>query len=337
MKNNKIISIHLLGWALLLIYTLVGQLMTKEKIDIMYLGYSIYVVHLVEFYICYLWVLPNSLKKGGALRLIVGLCLTMAAFIALRYLIEEVLFPKFLGFRNYGIDTTAFYYIIDNLYFGTSYIVFAVAVWSVERAFFSERVNKQLKEEAVKAELAFLKSQINPHFLYNTLNYIYSLAIPVSDQLASAVLRLSDLMRYTLTENADGKVSLVKEVEYLQSYIELFRMRFEPNFYVEFERIGVNEQQRIASLLLIPFIENAFKHGVLNKQEQPVHILLQVVGKDLKFVVNNTINNHQKDKSSGIGLVNIQRRMELIYPDKYQLDIHRDGNTFQTTLIIKLY
>lgn len=320
----------------MVVYIYIGQLLKGLKTDILYFNYSVFVVHLIEFYICYLWVFPRFLKKGKGLYLVIGLCIAMGAFIALRYMIEQVLFSYFLGFQNYGPDTTITFYIIDNLYYGSSYIFLAAAVWSVQNAFKSDKLNKQLKDEAIKAELSFLKSQINPHFLYNTLNYIYSLAIPVSDQLASAVLRLSDLMRYTLAESTDGKVSLAKEIDYLQSYIELFRMRFEPNFYVEFELTGVTEQQKIASLLLIPFIENAFKHGVLNEPEHPVRIQLQLQDKQLFFSVSNTINNHQKDRSSGIGLVNIHRRLDLIYPDKHELNIVRKGDVYQTTLVIKL-
>lgn len=336
MKNKNIFLIHLFCWILSLVYISIGLLIRDEPTEISYLSYSIVIVHLVEFYICYLWVFPRFLKKGKVLQLILGLCLAMAIFIGLRGFIEEFIFPHFLGFRNYGPQTTVMFYIIDNLYYGSLYIVYAGTIWSVQKAFISERVNKQLKEEAVKAELSFLKSQINPHFLYNTLNYIYSLALPVSDQLSSAVLRLSDLMRYTLAENEDGKVGMVKEVEYLNSYIELFRMRFEPGFYVNFEEIGIKEQHRIASLVLIPFIENAFKHGVLNNAEHPVQIHLRVLGNVLTFRVENTINNHQKDKSSGIGLVNLQRRLSLIYPGRHEIQIDKHEDTFKTVLTIKL-
>ncbi len=336
MKKNKILAIHIACLLIYLIYIYIGQVVHETPAPTSYFSYTIFVAHFAEFYVCYLWVFPNFLKRGMFFQLIAGLGIAMAVFIALRYLLEQVVILHFFGFQNYTPDTTAFYYIIDNLYYGSSYIVLGAFAWSVQNAFSSHKVNKQLKDEAIKAELSFLKSQINPHFLYNTLNYIYSLAIPVSDQLAAAVLRLSDLMRYTLTESADGKVSLVKEVEYLHSYIELFRMRFDPDFYVEFEQIGITDQQRIASLLLIPFIENAFKHGVVNQPEHPVQIHLEVRDKELYFMVSNTINNHQKDKSSGIGLINIQRRLGLIYPDRHELDISRNENTYRTALTIQL-
>ncbi|HEY1023888.1 MAG TPA: histidine kinase, partial [Sphingobacteriaceae bacterium] len=180
------------------------------------------------------------------------------------------------------------------------------------------------------------KSQINPHFLYNSLNYIYSLAIPVSDKLASAVLHLSDLMRYTLKESADGKVKLQQEVAYIRNYIELFRMRFAPQFYVDFEAAEIDDKQTVPALILIPFVENAFKHGVVNEPERPVRIKLSVAGGRLTFTVSNKINRSQKDHSSGVGLTNIKRRLELLYPAKHELLISENGQTYKTTLNITL-
>lgn len=292
-------------------------------------------IQLIEFYICYLWVYPKFLKKNKTLQLISGIIFTIAIFIGLRYLIEEVLYLKLFGFHNYAEGTTAWHYISDNIYWSLAYIVLPAAVYGIEQSFKSEQVNRKLKEEVVKAELSFLKSQINPHFLYNTLNYVYSLAIPVSDQLANAVLRLSDLMRYTLNDSPDGKVSLNKEVEYLESYVALFKMRFEPKFYVNFITEGISDQ-KIASLILIPFVENAFKHGVINDETQPVRIKLKVQNKRLSFEVSNKISHAQKDHSSGVGMVNIHRRLDLIYPEKHELLISNNGNTYKSTLILNL-
>ncbi|RZM30434.1 MAG: histidine kinase [Pedobacter sp.] len=336
MNKKKTVAIHVICWLIYLSYRYLGILLHANNLQEHYFSFSIVITEVAEFYICYLWVYPTFMKRSKVPQLIGGILFAMASFIALRYLLEEVISPYFFGFRNYNPDTTILYYIKDNIYFGSFYIIIAAAVWSSKNSFLSEKTNQALKQEAVKAELAFLKSQINPHFLYNTLNYIYSLAIPVSDKMAAAVLRLSDLMRYTLTESPDEKVSVVKEVEYLESYIELFRMRFDPSFYVSFQTEGVNDKQRIASLLLIPFVENAFKHGVVNDAANPVDILLEINAKVLSFTVKNKINNNQKDRSSGVGMVNIQRRLELIYPEKYTLAIENHDQIYQTRLTIKL-
>jgi len=335
MKNTKVIFIHLLCWVLILTYQYSGYLIESASFVSIALGVSMTIIQIVEFYICYLWVYPKYLKKGEIPQLVLGVIFALGVFIALRFLIEEILYLKWFNFHNYSDQTTTISYIIDNIYYGISYITISAAVYSVQQNFKTEIANRKLKDEVVKSELAFLKSQINPHFLYNTLNYVYSLAIPISDKLANAILRLSDLMRYTLNESPDGRVSLVKEVEYLESYIELFKMRFEPNFFVDFNAEGIVEQ-KVAALVLIPFVENAFKHGVLNDEKHPVRIKLKVNGKRLSFEVSNKISHAQKDHSSGVGLVNIHRRLDLIYPDQHELLISNNGNTYKTTLIINL-
>ncbi|WP_052266257.1 sensor histidine kinase [Pedobacter kyungheensis] len=335
MKTLKTVTLHILCWVLVLGYFYGGSLIQGITLRESAFSISMNFIQIIEFYICYLWVYPHFLKKGKTPQLIGGIVLTIAIFIALRYLIEEVLYLKWFGIHNYADGTTAWHYISDNIYWSLAYIVVPAAVYGIEQSFKSEQVNRKLKEEVVKAELSFLKSQINPHFLYNTLNYVYSLAIPVSDKLANAVLRLSDLMRYTLNDSPDGKVSLDKEVGYLESYVELFKMRFEPNFFVSFSTEGISDQ-KIASLILIPFVENAFKHGVVNDEKQPVRIKLKVQQKRLSFEVSNKISHAQKDHSSGVGMVNVHRRLDLIYPDQHELLISNNGNTYKSTLILNL-
>lgn len=335
MKTLKTIAIHILCWVLVLGYFYGGAVIEGTTLRQSAFTISMNFIQIMEFYICYLWVYPRFLKKGKTLQLIGGILLTIAIFTASRYLIEEVLYLKWFGFHNYAEGTTAWHYISDNIYWSLAFIVVPAAVYGIEKSFLAERMNLKLKDEVVKAELSFLKSQINPHFLYNTLNYVYSLAIPVSDKLANAVLRLSDLMRYTLNDSPDGKVSLDKEVGYLESYVELFKMRFEPNFYVSFTTEGIGDQ-KIAALILIPFVENAFKHGVVNDEAQPVRIKLKVQQKRLSFEVSNKISHAQKDHSSGVGMVNVHRRLDLIYPDQHELLISNNGNTYKSTLILNL-
>ncbi|MGN7204491.1 sensor histidine kinase [Pedobacter sp. SAFR-022] len=336
MKKLSIVTIHIICWTVLLLYGY-GSYLLKEDFsfyDIAF-GMSISLVQVIQFYICYLWVYPRYMRRGKVPQLIGGLLVAFFVFVTCRYLLEEVIYRAVFGIHNYSDDTSLQHYILDNVYYGSFYIVVAGAAWGVVNAFQTEKHQRLLQAEAKKAELAFLKSQINPHFLYNTLNYVYSLAIPVSEKLADAVLKLSDLMRYTLQDSPDGMVLLHKEIEYLESYIALFRMRFEPAFYVRFSLQGIAEQ-KIASLLLIPFVENAFKHGVVNNPEYPVEITLKIIGKHLEFRVSNLINPGQKDHSSGIGLVNIQRRLDLIYPDQHELNVEKHENYYASSLIIAL-
>ena len=212
-------------------------------------------------------------------------------------------------------------------------------VWGVKEAFLREKERENqlrlqvLEQEKTQAELAFLRTQINPHFLYNTLNYIYSLAYPVSEPLAEAILRLSALMRYMLHESPDGQVELRKEVEYLQNYLAIYRLRFEGSFFVDFDLHGQLDGQRVAALVLIPFVENALKHGVVDAADRPVTITLHLGPNDnLTFEVRNHISQHQKDATTGIGLANIRRRLALLYPGRHHLTAHPTGNVHYVRL-----
>jgi two-component system LytT family sensor kinase len=336
MKKIPVFLIHIICWSAFLAYSFGPYFTDFKGFHSIALNISITVVQIIQFYVCFLWVYPNFLKRNKIPQLLGGMFIGLLTFIFFRYGIEEMFYPKYFGIRNYSPGVPIFSYAMDNIYWGTTYIIVAMAVYAVQETFKSELTNKNLKNDVVKAELAFLKSQINPHFLYNTLNYVYSLAIPVSDKIADAVLKLSDLMRYTLSESTTGLVPLSKEIDYVKNYIALFKMRFEPLFYVQFDIDGINEQQEIASLVLIPFVENAFKHGVVNDEKNPIKISLKGKDKTIFFEVSNKINRGQKDTSSGIGLLNIQRRLSLIYPDRHELAIYNDGNIYKTVLTIKL-
>jgi len=143
-------------------------------------------------------------------------------------------------------------------------------------------------------------------------------------------------MRYMLNNSIDGMLNLQQEIEYLQNYIEIYRLRFEESFFVDFKTTGDFNGKKIASLVLIPFVENAFKHGIINDAGRPVKIHISVMGNQLSMVVRNKISLGQKDSSSGIGLVNIKRRLELIYPEGFELLVSNNGETYKTTLNIRL-
>ena len=333
--KKKEIYYHLIGWTLYLLYIVVGDLIYPAPFLKQIWSYSITFVKIIEFYILYLYVYPKFLNKGKIPQLVVGILFAMVCFVLIRFLLEEVAFDYFFHFHNY-FGYTFLSYTLDNLYFGSSAIMWSIAVYSSFDSLHIAQENKSLREAKTQAELAFLKTQINPHFLYNTLNYIYSLAYPVSDKLADAVIKLSQMMRYMLTESAsaDGTVDLQKEVDYIENYISIYQLRFEEGFYVDFKAEGNIPGKRVAALMLIPFVENAFKHGVVNDPQRPIRVNLKVTGDRLDFSVSNKINLSQKDHSTGIGLVNIRRRLELIYPNKSELLVSENGQTYKATLMI---
>ena len=297
---------------------------------------SFLVVILVAFYLCYLVVYPRFLQAGRTGALVAALGGVVVLFAGMRYLIEEILFPAVLGFHNYNLSGSSAYkigyYIGDNLYYAIPVIVVSAAVWAVQMAFRREHENRQLREEKRAAEVAFLKTQINPHFLYNTLNMLFSMAYPVAKPVANAILKLSELMRYMLHDTPDGRVDLEKEIEYLRNYLDLYRLRFPDSFHVDFIVTGEPAGRRVAPLVLIPFVENAIKHGVLDDPENPVHIRLNIENGELQFKVENQRSDDNKDATTGIGLPNLRRRLALLYPERHALQVGAAEGRFSTSL-----
>ena len=325
---------HVLGWLLYGGYEFLGVFLHHQaglRIGL-WLTVSVLFIRFVEFYLCYLVVYPRLLRSGRAPQLAAALLVVLALYIGARALIEEVIYPAVLGFHNYSPDTKVSYYIFDNMFFGSPMIVVSAALWAGWAAVRRERENQQLRTEKRAAEAAFLKTQINPHFLYNTLNMLFSMAYPVAKPVANAILKLSELMRYMLHDTPDGQVDLEKEIEYLHNYLDLYRLRFPDNFHVDFTVTGDPAGRRVAPLVLIPFVENAIKHGVLDDPENPVHIRLTIESAELWFEVENQRSDANKDTTTGIGLPNLRRRLELLYPERHTLRVEERGEQFTTLL-----
>ena len=220
-----------------------------------------------------------------------------------------------------------------------SIVVLAFAYRLLLAWFQQEKIKKDLETQKLRSELSFLKMQVNPHFLFNALNNIYSLAvIENSNRTGNSILRLSELMRYMLyeKEDAENKVSLDKEVRHINSYIDLEKLRHPGNIFVHFAIEGEVEGKRIAPLLIFPLIENAFKHGILTEMDKPVTINLKIGEKRLDFCIENFTNNYQKDSVGGIGLQNVKKRLDLLYGQHYHLDIKDHGDKFTVKLQLPL-
>ena len=338
MKNDSI-RWHLIGWLAYAGYEVLGKFLEHSTTPLrikLWLAVSLLLIQLVQFYLCYLVVYPRLLRVGRAGALVAALGGVAAVFIGMRFVIEEVLYPAVLGFSNYSLAGSLYYkigyYIGDNMYFASPVIVISAALWAGRAALRRERENQQLRGEKRAAEVAFLKTQINPHFLYNTLNMLYSMAYPVAKPVANAILKLSELMRYMLHESPDGQVDLAQEIEYLHNYLALYRLRFPDNLFVDFTVTGEPAGHRIAPLVLIPFVENAIKHGVLDNPDHPVHIHLILSDNQLKFEVENRRSDDNKDATTGIGLPNLRRRLELLYPKRHTLRVDSTNEQFTTSL-----
>jgi signal transduction histidine kinase len=197
--------------------------------------------------------------------------------------------------------------------------------------------NERLQKETLATELSFLRSQVSPHFMFNALNSMVSLARKKSDLLEPALLKMSNLMHYMLYDSDEEKVSLHKEVEYIRSYIDLQTMRFGDSVKILFMVQPGNYTHCIEPMLLIPLIENAFKHGVNVAEEPEIDIRLMATETEVSLSVSNkTIpyTTQLADKTGGIGLTNLERRLKILYPGKHQLVAQKNGNWFYASLKI---
>lgn len=203
------------------------------------------------------------------------------------------------------------------------------------------RERQELETRTMQTELRFLKSQINPHFLFNTLNSLYAHTLKKSDQAPEIVLQLAEMMRYMLYDCNEKWVELAKEVNYISNYLELERLRQGKDTDIRFEVQGNLARHKIAPLVFIPFVENCFKHGLGHNISQGfVHILLIARAGEIDLRIENSKPERLPDplvsRSGGIGLVNVRRRLELLYPGRYNLEIMDKPGVYQVRLMLQL-
>ena len=204
----------------------------------------------------------------------------------------------------------------------------------------TEQLSKERETENLKTELSFLRSQVNPHFMFNVLNNMVALARKKSDLLEPSLIQLSSLLRYMLYETDEDKVPLQKEIEYLHSYIDLQQQRFGKNLVMNVIITAVNNTYEIEPMLLIPFVENAFKHGTGMITKPQIDVELKAEKNTLYFTVKNKYSDQYeevKDKTSGIGLTNVKRRLNLLYGNNHTLTIAKQDGWFITSLQINLH
>lgn len=197
----------------------------------------------------------------------------------------------------------------------------------------------ELKSENLNSELKFLKSQVNPHFLFNSLNNLYALAIKKSEKTPDIILKLSDILRYMIYDGEENKVPLRKEVQYLKNYIDLFKLKDEDikNIKVHFDEIP--DSVIVEPMLFIPFVENSFKHSKIEDLDNGwISIDMKLDKNKITFTVANSIpaTKHSKDEVGGIGLENITRRLSLLYPDRHELSINTEAEKFTVNLTLLL-
>jgi sensor histidine kinase YesM len=333
------VVLHVLTWAIMfsLPYLLKPDRSANDPKDyeqhkqaFIILFFIVHFLWLALFYLNAFLFIPKFVYRRKA-----GLyILAILASVAVMLLIDIAYFRVFIPGVNFRI--------YNYFAFNTLPVVF-VLIASTAYRLIIDRINARQREkeriaENLKTELSLLRSQVSPHFMFNILNNMVALARKKSDQLEPSLIKLSQLLRYMLYETHQ-KVSLDREVEYLQSYIDLQQQRFGKTVEVKALFDVGQGSPSIEPMLLIPFVENAFKHGAVMIEQPVIDIHLETKGNHLLFTVRNKFRpegEEVKDEASGIGLVNVERRLRLLYPGKHSLQVRKEDPWFDVQLQIDL-
>ena len=333
---NRQVAYHALFWlGFLLLLTLTegtGQgflfTLSNEVVNIFFYGLIVY------FNLFYL--IPNYLTKKRFLTYCGLLILSTVLITPLKVLAFYFKFSEYPQAQAELLKNMNWYFLVTFFIAGSSTIFKIIADWARQL-----REKQELQTQTMQSELRFLKSQINPHFLFNTLNNLYALTLKKSDKAPEIVIKLSEMMRYMLYECNEKQVLLSKEVHYIRNYLDLERLRQGKTVEINFDVEGDIADQKIAPLMFIPFLENSFKHGLSNQISTGfVNIRLTVKEHYVHFFIENskpdTPPKQDSRRSGGIGLVNIHRRLNLLYPNQYKLEIEDSPRSYAVNLKLDL-
>ncbi|MEP1034545.1 histidine kinase [Ekhidna sp.] len=301
------------------------------------------VLQIPAVYFTLYYLMPKFLFKERYIEFAIYLILLILLFSVLLWfnyvLVQDPIFwpdngyePHFLNFGKMLKNTTKIYPVL----------VLAIVIKWFKYWYREQKSNQLLVEEKLKAELNFLKAQVHPHFLFNTLNNLYALTLKKSKDAPEVVLKLSDLLNYMLYECTADTVLIEKEVKLLKDYISLEKIRYGDRLNISFNILGNAGGMRVAPLMLLPFVENSFKHGVSEEMDEAwVSIDLELKEEKLTLKVENSKSKHEErddqfNYKQGIGLKNVRRRLELLYLEKHTLEMHDSLDSFLIILTLEL-
>ena len=282
------------------------------------------------------YLLYRAYGRIGRVRLVAAfLLLTLACMLFRAFLEEGVLFAVF-GNNNYHPDLSWRYYLLDNLYYATLFLPVGIVFFFVQRGRYVDAVRYRMESAYREAELKFLRSQVNPHFLFNTINNVYALVSTQDPQALPALEKLSGLLRYSLYAQ-DDRIPVAHEWRYLQDLIHLEFLRVPAPATPEMALDAKAAEWLIPPLLLVPLVENACKHGRLDQPGLPLSVVLTADDRSLDCTVINAVRpaGYRPDAEGGIGLVNVRKRLELLYPGRHTLHTQRKDGVFRATLTLQ--
>jgi two-component system, LytTR family, sensor histidine kinase AlgZ len=337
-NRNRMLLMHLSFWCVYLSFFFYqisswqkGPEIDWDRVFIVVANQLVFV--LIISYLNYFFLLPRFLKRRNAWIYFFEFVIPFAIIMFARIHAERFLIDGYTGEKGYLYNPRFIVQVVMTNFF---IVVFVSLLKFVMEWLKLEARKKEVENEKLTAELNFLKAQINPHFLFNTLNNLYYLAYTKSENTTEVIAKLSQMMRYMIYDSNHPKVLLTKEIEYIESYISLERLRLNNQIPIEFTVDGNIGTVLITPFILITFLENAFKHGVTsNNPNAWVKISLHIKGNECLYTVSNSkIASAQADNGgkSGIGLQNVHRRLALSYADQYELNVDDQPDTYTVQL-----
>jgi len=333
------IAYHISFWLVYLILnSWLGSIFNRVELYKAFLGEAaVLPVKILLTYFVFYFIIPLYLDRDKVWKL-VGL--TLAAFVVASLLYRIV--TAWLFFPMFEPNRTIPFFFLPGLYL-TAFDLFitvaaATTIKMIRLHYKSLEFEQELLREKLQSELKFLRTQTNPHFLFNTLNNLYVLARKKSDNTADAIMMLSKIMRFVLYDCRSPFIPVADEAKVIQDYIELEKLRYNKRLQVEYTENITPPGGSIAPLLLLPFVENSFKHGAGGTTgEAKIWITLSLKDNKLDFEVKNTVEaKEDRPGSEGIGLKNVQRQLDLIYPDRYELSTGRQNGVYVAHLKVRL-
>lgn len=337
MAKNRLLLLHISFWVIFVSYRLFDYTRyIPLETAVNFLAVPL-VFNMLASYVHYFFVLPYLIQKKEFLKYFIFLILCLTIIMGLRFVADAYFMAPFSQDQEYYASVHVARAL--SVFWGfMTFIIFTGMIKFTSDWFRIENEKKQLENEKLTAELNYLKAQINPHFLFNTLHNLNYLVQSKRDEAQEVIIRLSNIMRYMIYDANHTYVLITKEIQYMLDYVELERIRLNKPFEFVFNTSGEYEQIKIAPLILITFLENAFKHGVSDTAENCwIHVELDVSENLLRYAVSNSRIKRQTSQSpSGFGLNNLKKRLRLHYPDKQELLITESEHRFDVELTINL-
>lgn len=333
--------IHAFGWGLFLLFPFFASNRHSEAVE--WADYLRFFVNFLTvaavFYLNYLYLVKRFMFRRQMLSFVmVNFIIFTVLVVATHFLMDIIPPPSNPGRRPKPDADLRYIFIAFDYIKYTFAAVFSIAFRMTGSWYKADAERRELEKSRSEAELQSLKQQLNPHFLFNTLNNIYSLIAISSDRAQEAVHELSRLLRYMLYESNSPKVTIDKDLAFINNYVELMRIRMPGNMDMKAEILTSSPATEIAPLMLITLVENAFKHGVSNSKPSFIHININADDKEIACdITNSFFPKNEADKSgSGIGLANLHKRLELLYPGRYTFTYGREGDIYRSLLKIQL-